>query len=136
MRLLPAEGTAVVLLVAWPGAGCSDDSDECDRMSVDCGSTVEVTWSPDELAEPDLVRLCLEGECNEAIPPYTNPDTGDLHAPDLGGPLPDSALTVDLHLLDEDGTVVQTLDTEATVVERCTCRNIRLNVEDGELTPL
>ena len=132
MRMLPAAGTAIAVLMASPGAGCSDD-DECDRMSVDCGSAVEAKWSPDELAEPDLVRLCLEGECSDAVPPYGNPATGDLHAPDLGGPLPDSAVTLELQLLDEDGTVVQTLETEAAAVERCACRNIRLTVEDGAL---
>jgi hypothetical protein len=102
-------------------------------MTIDCGSAVEVRWSPDELAKPDLVRVCLEGVCNDARPPSTNPATGDLHAPALDGPLPDSAVTVELQLLDEDGTLVETLDAEATVVEFCTCRNIRLTVEDGAL---
>ena len=118
--------------MAWPGTGCSDDGDECDG-TIDCGAAVEVRWPPAERAEPDLVRVCLEGVCNEAVPPYTNPATGDVHAPDLGGPLPDSAVTVELQLLDEDGTLVETLDTEATVVEFCTCRSIRLTVEDGAL---
>lgn len=132
VRRLPAAGTAVVLLMAWPGTGCSDDGDECDG-TIDCDSTVSVRWSPDELAEPDLVRVCLEGVCNEAVPPSTNPATGDLHAPGLDGPLPDGAVTVELQLLDEDGALVETLDTEATVVQFCTCRNISLTVEDGAL---
>lgn len=74
MRLLSAAGTAGVLLMAWAGAGCSDDGNECGDGTVDCGSAVEVRWSPGELEEPVQIRLCLDGACNEGTPPYTNPN--------------------------------------------------------------
>jgi hypothetical protein len=131
MRVLSAAGAAGVVLMAWPGAGCADGATECDG-TVDCGSAVEVRWSPGELEVPAQARLCVDGVCNESTPPYANPN-GDLHAPPLDGPLPDGAVTVELQLLDQNGAVLQTLGTRATVVERCTCRNIHLTVEDGEL---
>lgn len=116
-------------LLAWSGAACGDG---CGSGTTDCGEPISVSWSPEALPIAPLVRLCVEGRCNDVTAPYANEATGDLSASPWIEPIPDDGVEVRLELLDDDGQPTSTIMGVAEPERKCGCDAVRLTVsEDG-----
>ena len=117
------------LLVMAPSVtSCGDNCG-----TVECASDVGIHWPPDALPDVPLARVCVNADCREPQAPSLNLDTGNVHAPDWDGDLPDDEVTVRLDLLDEAGSDTESLEIITTPGNRCGCHNITLTVsEDGD----
>lgn len=121
---------AVLPLLAWSGAGCDDG---CGPGTADCGEAISVSWSPDQLPDSSLARLCIDDRCNAPSAPYANPDSGDISAPSWNEPIPDEGVEVRLELLADDEELLTAVAGLADPEPRCGCRAVRLRVsEDGK----
>lgn len=114
--------SAAPLLLAT-GAAC----DSCGN--VDCGSGVVVQWSADDaIADAAMVRLCIDGECGDAVEP-----TGSIGPPSAPGV---DDLDVVLELLDANGGVVRWIEGTGDRRGGC-CKSVTFEPSaDGESLPV